>query len=166
MTNDTTIHFILTGGTIDFYYEPTKDAIVPLKHSSIPAFIRSVRLHGKNVFSEVCMKDSRSLNEKDREKIKQTIDKSQHKLFLITHGTFTMPATAKYLTANLKKNDKTIILTGSMVPLAFPQSDAQFNLGFSMAMLKNLRPGVYICMNGKVFTPEKVAKSLPKAMFI
>lgn len=166
MTTDTTIHFILTGGTVDFYYEPTKDAIVPLKHSSVPAFIKSVRLHGKNVFSEICMKDSRALNEKDRDKIKQTVEKSPHKLFLITHGTFTMPKTAKFLKANLKSKDKTIVLTGSMIPLAFPQSDAQFNLGFSMAMLKSLPPGIYVCMNGRVFKPEKVTKSLPKAMFI
>ena len=64
-----TIHFIITGGTIDSYYEATKDTAVPLLNSCIPPFIKSLRLYEKIMFTEVCMKDSRQLTEEDMKEI-------------------------------------------------------------------------------------------------
>ena len=34
-----TIHFMITGGTIDSFYNGTKDTVEPVKESSIPTFI-------------------------------------------------------------------------------------------------------------------------------
>jgi L-asparaginase len=70
-----------------------------------------------------------------------------------------MPDTARYLEANLKNNKKTIILTGSMIPLVgFTPSDAPFNLGYSIAKIENLKKGIYVCMNGTIFKPSEVLK--------
>jgi len=161
------IHFILTGGTIDSDYEGTIDTVVPLKHSIIPDFIKRMKLHEKTVFSEVCMKDSRSLNIADRRKIVETIDKSSSDMFIITHGTYTMPDTARYLEANLKRKDVTVVFTGSLVPLStFSMSDVGFNLGYSIAKIHHLRPGIYVCMNGRVFKPGEVAKLISEGRFV
>jgi L-asparaginase len=163
---DTTIHFVLTGGTIDSYYEPTKDTVVPSKHSSIPQFIKSLKLYEKFEFSEVCMKDSRDLTGSDIKKINETVEKSPHMIIIITHGTYTMPDTARYLAANLKNKNKVIIFTGSMIPLVgFSPSDAPFNLGFSIAKSQELSNGIYVCMNGKIFSPKEIVKTLSEGRF-
>jgi L-asparaginase len=78
-----------------------------------------------------------------------------------------MPDTAKYLKANLKRNDQTIIFfTGALIPLDVPFSDAAFNLGYSIANVHHLEPGIYVCMNGRVFFPEEIAKLLYEGRFI
>jgi hypothetical protein len=53
------IHFVLTGGTMDSYYEGTKDTIVPNSKSVIPSFVKSLKLYHQTEFTEICMKDSR-----------------------------------------------------------------------------------------------------------
>ena len=61
---------------------------------------------------------------------------------------------------------KTIILTGSMIPIeGFSPSDGPFNLGFAIANVEKLPAGVYVAMNGKIFTPEEIAKEISKGRF-
>ena len=162
------IHFIMTGGTIDSYYEGTKDTVVPNKHSSLPTYIRGLKLSIETEFTEVCMKDSRDLSLEDMKSVKETIEKSKDKYFIITSGTYCMPDTARFLEGNLKDiTQKVVIFTGSMIPLTgFTNSDASFNLGFSMAKIFNLKPGIYVCMNGSIFDPGEIAKLVSQGRFI
>lgn len=151
------IHFILTGGTIDSYYEGSIDTVVPKKHSVIPRYIESLKLYEGFKFSEICMKDSRDLTKKDLKKIYETVENSKYKRIIITHGTYTLPNTARFIEKNLKNRDKVIILTGAMIPLeGFSPSDASFNLAFSIAKSQDLPNGTYVCMNGKIFSSEEV----------
>ena len=161
------ILFILTGGTIDSYYEGKLDTVMPLKNSVVPSFLESLNLKDKLSFKKIFMKDSRSITKSDRNKVLQTLEKTNHKKIVITHGTYTMPDTARFLEANLERKDQTIILTGSMIPLTgFSPSDAPFNLGYSIANVKILKPGIYVCMNGQIFTPKEVIKQLSQGKFI
>lgn len=167
MADNDTIHFIFTGGTIDSYYDGTKDTAVPNKTSVIPRFIENLKLYNKNTFTQICMKDSRNLDEKDRVKILENVEKSESNKIVITHGTYTMPDTARYLKARLKRTGQTIILTGSMIPIdGFTFSDGPFNLGFSIAQLQVLKSGIYVCMNGRVFSPDEIIKQLSQGRFI
>lgn len=78
-----------------------------------------------------------------------------------------MPDTAKMVKAQLKRNDQTIVFTGSMVPLlGFAPSDAPFNLGYAIARVQELSHGIHVAMNGKLFSPEEVAKLLYEGRFI
>ena len=161
-----TIHFIITGGTIDSRFNPAKDSIEIGNKTSVPEYLEKLKLHNKFEFTELFMKDSREIRYKDREKLLKTIDESAHRMIIVTHGTYTMPDTAQYLKDHLSKKDKTIVVTGSMVPLrGFDFSDAAFNLGYAIANVQKLAPGVYICMNGKVFDPDKVDKNKVDARF-
>jgi len=161
------IEVIITGGTIDSYYEATKDTAVPLKESVVPGFIKSLKLDDVFFFSNVCMKDSRSINKNDLKNILQIVSKTKSKKILITHGTYTMPDTARYLEVNLKRKDQVVVLTGSMIPLTgFSPSDAPFNLGYSIASLKTLAPGIYVCMNGQIFNPSEVIKRIGEGKFV
>ena len=153
------IHFIITGGTIDSFYESTKDTVIPNEKSIIPRFVKSLKLYDPVEFTEVCMKDSRDIVEKDLKNILNVVEKSPHKKIIITHGTYTMPDTARFLKANLKRKDQTIIITGSMIPLlGFSPSDGPFSIGYSISKVQDLEPGIYVCMNGRVFSSEEVMK--------
>lgn len=161
------IHIIFTGGTIDSYYEVTKDTVVPNKETTVPAFLDSLKSYNTDLeYTTVCMKDSREITDEDRNQIIKTIEESQNDKILITHGTYTMPDTARFIKANLKRNDQVIVLTGSMVPLmGFSPSDAPYNLGYSIAKLQDLENGVYVCINSHVFSPDEVAKNLSEGKF-
>jgi len=162
-----TIQIIITGGTIDSYYEGIKDTVVPNEKSVLPRYFQSMKLYEDVSFSEICMKDSRDLSKENVNLIANTIDKSNNKKFIVTHGTYTMPDTARYLQANLERKDVTVILTGSMIPLVgFSPSDAGFNLGYAIAKLDELKLGIYVAMNGKIFTPDEVAKYLKDGRFV
>jgi len=85
---------------------------------------------------------------------------------LLTHGTDKMVETAGILAAeNIK--DKTIVLTGAMVPIAFgTSSDGFFNLGSALAFVQILEPGVYIAMNGRYFNWDEVVKNRETGYFM
>lgn len=160
------IHFVITGGTIDSRYDGSKDTAVPNKESVIPSFIESLKLYHDAEFTTVCMKDSRDLNPKDFENVLKTIEKSPYTKIIVTHGTYTMPGTARFLKANLERKDQTIVLTASVVPInGFSPSDGPFSLGYALAQLEHLKPGVYVAINGKVFSPEEIMKVISEARF-
>ncbi len=166
MASKQKIHVIITGGTIDSYYDGTKDTAVPNKESVLPQFLRSLKLYEDFEFTEVCMKDSRSLGKSDVAEICRVADASPHRRVIITHGTYTMPDTARYLEAKMKDRKKVVILTGSMIPLVgFSPSDAPFSLGFAIAKSQDLPDGIYVCMNGKVFSPNETVKDVSEGRF-
>lgn len=47
------VQFILTGGTIDSYYDSTKDTAIPNRHSVIPEYIKSLKINNKVIFTQV-----------------------------------------------------------------------------------------------------------------
>ncbi|MBI5223406.1 asparaginase [Candidatus Micrarchaeota archaeon] len=88
----------------------------------------------------ICQKDSRQITEEDRKKLVQACRNAPEKSIIITHGTFTMAETARYLGEKIK--NKTVVLTGSMIPFIDPNSDAMFNLGSDVE--KDLETGTFI----------------------
>lgn len=78
-----------------------------------------------------------------------------------------MPDTARYLKVHLKRADQVVILTASAIPIQrFSPSDGPFSLGYAIAKLDHLEPGVYVAINGRVFLPEEVMKVMNEARFI
>ena len=55
--------------------------------------------------------------------------------------------------------DKTVVLTGAMIPYAFGSSDGLFNLGSALSFAQVLPPGIYIAMNGQCFPWDHVRKN-------
>jgi len=160
------INIIITGGTIDSGWNGQKDTVTPLEHSVLPDYFARLKLYEDLIFTEVFMKDSRDITIDDCKKICETVEKSPCRKILITHGTYTMPDTARFLKSNLNRKDQVIILTGSMAPIkGFDFTDAPFNLGYALAQAQTQKPGIYLCMNGKTFTPDEVAKNLSEGRF-
>lgn len=161
------IHFILTGGTIDSFYYPPKVTTIPLENSVIPNYLQQVvNPHIKARFDTLCMLDSKDINDKERNSLVKAINESESSQIVICHGTDTMVETQNHLSEKLGNTDKTIVITGSMIPLKeFAQSDAGFNLGYAVAQVQTLKPGVYICMNAKSFPAGTVVKNFEQARF-
>lgn len=160
-----TIHIIMTGGTIDSVWDAKQDMVVVAEHSIVPDYFASKKMDNL-IFTEICMKDSRGLTSEDLTNLLNTIEKSKSSKIIITHGTYTMPDTAKYLQDNLKRKDQVIILTGAMTPLkGFADSDGAPNLDLTVAKLTSLTPGIYFCLNAQIFTPEEVAKNIAEGKF-
>ena len=74
-----------------------------------------------------------------------------------------MVDTAKLIAKNIK--DKTIILTGAMIPIKFGSSDGLFNLGSALSFIQVIEPGVYITMNGRYFQYDNVHKNKKLGIF-
>ena len=163
------LHFVITGGTIDSVFDRTRDVITVASQSIIPEFIKSIRIEPEPEFSVVCLKDSRELTMEDQENIVSTVLGSESTRIVITHGTYTMPDTARLLKARLNdsgRRDQVIVFTGSMVPIrGFTDSDAPFNLGFAVAMTELRDPGLYVAMNAQTFDPDEVVKFLYEGRF-
>ena len=64
-----------------------------------------------------------------------------------------------------KRPDKTVVLTGAMVPYAFGSSDGLFNLGSALSFAEVLPPGVYIAMNGEHLPWDQVRKNRESGVF-
>lgn len=151
------VHFIMMGGTIDSRWNRKLDTVEPNPESAIPTYFKDYALLDDTMFSEVCMKDSRDLNDEDRKNMLKTVEESPTKSVIITHGRYTIPDGMRYLQKHLKRKDQTIVFTASTTPLiAFDFSDAPFNLGYSFAKVQDLPPGIYICTEGRYFDLEKV----------
>ena len=111
------------------------------------------------------MIDSLEMTDDDRQIIAHNCKKSDADRILVTHGTDTIVSTAKYL-ASQAIEEKTIVLTGALIPYAFGMSsDGFFNLGSALAFVQVLPPGVYIVMNGRYFLWDNVRKNRETGYF-
>ena len=109
------------------------------------------------------MIDSLHMTNEDRDLIVHQCRNSDEEKIVITHGTDTMSVTARVLAE--KVPDKTIVLTGAMIPYKFGSSDGFFNLGSALAFVQVLPPGVYVCMNGRYFNWDNVRKNKQTGQF-
>lgn len=157
------ITILITGGTIDNLEYEKKENAPKNQHSLIPSLIKQARITEVIVTKIVCFKDSKFINDSDRELILQECKGSSSNKIIITHGTMTMPETAKYLG---KHNlTKTIVLFGAAIPSNEDNSDALFNLGLAFSAVKTLSHGVYVTMNGKIFNFDEVKKNMKTGNF-
>lgn len=97
------------------------------------------------------------MNDNDRAMILEKCKATKEERILITHGTDTMVETAQVLGKSI--SNKTIVLTGAMVPFSFGKTDALFNLGTALAAVQILSNGVFIAMGGKIFPWDNVRKN-------
>ncbi|MCR4783995.1 MAG: asparaginase [bacterium] len=150
------IRIFVTGGTFDKEYDELHGRLY-FRDSHMPEMLHLGRNLAKVSIRTLMMIDSLEMDDTDRELILSACVKSRHDRIIITHGTDTMEVTARYLGERIK--DKTIVMTGAMIPYAFGSSDGLFNLGSAMAFVQSLPHGVYIAMNGRCFSWDNVRKN-------
>jgi len=156
------IRILITGGTFDKEYNEL-NGFLYFKDTHLPEMLRTARTNLTINYRTLMMMDSLEMTDSDRELITHNCQEVKETQIIITHGTDTMPETAKYLADRIK--DKTIVLTGAMIPIVFGSSDGLFNLGAAVAYVQSLPHGVYIAMNGKLFNSGNVRKNREKGIF-
>ncbi len=157
------IHIITTGGTIEGLDYDEEDSEVKGNEISIEDFFRSANVSFQYSIESALNKDSRFITDDDRLLLVEKIKKTNTKKIIVTHGTFTMEDTAKYI-GNHNLN-KTIVLVGSFVLGTSKNTDAPFNLGYAIGSLQFLKPDVYVAMNGTIFHWKNVTKNLETNKF-
>ena len=156
------LKILITGGTFDKEYDEIKGSLY-FKETHMTEILELGRSRVDVNIEKLMLIDSLDMTSSQRELIVNRCLESEDDQIVITHGTDTMTITGKVLAE--KKMDKTIVLTGAMIPYKFGSSDGLFNLGGAIAYAQSLPAGVYIAMNGQFFEWDKVEKNREKGVF-
>jgi L-asparaginase len=156
------IRVFITGGTFDKEYNEL-DGKLFFQDTHLPEMLKLGRCNLDVELRTLMMIDSLEMGVDERELIVFQCNKSDEDKIVITHGTDTMTDTAKVLAEKVK--DKTVVLTGAMIPYKFGSSDGLFNLGSALAFVQTLPHGIYIAMNGKIFNWDNVRKNKQTGQF-
>ena len=157
-----TLRIIATGGTFDKHYDEFTGTLA-FDGSKLAAIIRRARITVPTVLEQLPLLDSLDMGDADRQRIKTACAQAPEAHIVIVHGTDTMHDTAETLAQAVL--DKTIVLTGAMIPYEVADSDAMFNFGMAFGVAQTLPHGVYITMNGQVFDWDKVRKNRKAGVF-
>jgi L-asparaginase len=150
------VRIFITGGTFDKEYNELTGQLY-FKDSHLPEMLDLGRCLVPVDIRTLMMIDSLEMTDIDRELIARHCMEADENQIIITHGTDTMADTARILGEKIK--NKTVVITGAMIPYKFGSSDGLFNLGSAMAFVQTLKPGVYVAMNGRCFHADNVRKN-------
>ena len=157
------ILIISTGGTFNKVYHPINGTLEIDKNSQALNSIASKWLCEFQIVN-IIGKDSLEMTIQDRIELLYSIQQSEYQHIIVVHGTDTMDVTAEYLAH--AKLDKTIVITGAIIPYNIDPIEATANLasayGYIHALKKN---GIFIAMNGILGSYEKVKKNRKEGKF-
>ena len=156
------IKIFVTGGTFDKDYDE-KNGKLYFKDTHMSEILNLGRSKVEVNIETLMMIDSLDMKDTDRRLIVDSCEITNEKNIIVTHGTDTMTDTAKKL--GEKNLQKTIVLTGAMIPYKFGTSDGLFNIASALAYVQTLSDGVYVAMNGRVFTYDNVIKNKETGVF-
>jgi len=157
------ILIISTGGTFNKVYNPKNGNLEIDKNAQALKTIASKWLCEFNVLN-IIGKDSLEMTNHDRLELLSTIHQANYQHIIIVHGTDTMDITAAYLAEAAL--EKTIVLTGAMVPYSINPTEATANLASAYGYIHTLeKNGVFIAMNGVMDNYEKVKKNRKEGKF-
>lgn len=157
-----TIRIFVTGGTFDKEYNELRGELF-FRQTHIQEILELGRTSLDVRIKTLMMIDSLEMTDNDRKYILDSCIHAKEDQIIVTHGTDTMEVTAQLLgEANL---NKTIILTGAMIPYKFGSSDGLFNMGCALAFVQVLPVGVYVAMQGHYFPWDNVTKNRAGGFF-
>ena len=164
MADQKKILIINTGGTFNKFYDPKSGELVVDQTSNVLEEIASKWLCDFEIMN-IIGKDSRDMNSQDRLELLATIIESEYTHIVVIHGTDTMELSAEYLSD--AEEEKSIVLTGAMVPYSIDPVEATANLASALGYLQNCETdGIYIAMNGFVGDYRKIRKDRKQAKFV
>lgn len=105
--------------------------------------------------------DSSVMTDSDRQDLAKIIweRREEYHSFVVTHGTDSMAYTAAYLACALHNFGRTVILTGSQLPLVFKDNDAVGNLNFALkTALSGEYYGICIAIGARILAAQSVTK--------
>ena len=156
------IKIFITGGTFDKDYDE-KNGKLFFKETHMNEILSLGRSRVDVDIETLMMIDSLDMTDKDRRLIVKSCANAKENEIIITHGTDTMTQTAAKIGEKILQ--KTIVITGAMIPYKFGTSDGLFNIASALAYVQTLTNGVYVAMNGRIFEHDKVIKNRETGIF-
>lgn len=156
------VRILVTGGTFDKEYDEITGELY-FKDTHMCEILELGRSRLGVKIKTLMLIDSLDMTDSDRSLILEHCKSADEDHIVVTHGTDTMTMTAKVLAE--AKLEKTIVLTGAMIPYKFGSSDGLFNVGGALAYAQALPKGVYVAMNGRYFNWDEVQKNKTTGVF-
>ena len=145
-----------TGGTFNKRYNPlTGELFVPCDNRAIETIVQrwviSIAIQG------ILFKDSLEMDDHDRLRLCETIQKTPHERRIVVHGTDTMDrSVAAVAQMGL---DKCVVFTGAMIPFSLDPIESTSNLSMAVGYAQYALKGVHIVMQGVMGSYERVTKN-------
>jgi len=158
------ILIVNTGGTFNKRYNPLKGELEVPKDSIALENILKYFYNLKYEIKNIIHKDSLDMLDYDREILVDIIKNSKQDKILIIHGTDTMDKTSEFLEKNI--TDKTVLITGAMVPFNIDSVEANANFSMALGYLLNTnKKGIFIAMHGLIDEYKNVFKNREIGVF-
>ena len=155
------IKILCTGGTFDkVYYDALSD--YHIGEPQVEWILQQAGVNFDYQIESILKKDSLDINDQERAAIADKVAAEPCQHIVIIHGTDTMVETGLALK---KIPNKSIVLVGAMQPARFRDSDALYNIGFATAAVSLVTAGIYITMNGQLFSVDEVQKNRAQGRF-
>jgi L-asparaginase len=156
------LRIIATGGTFDKRYDPVSGSL-DFDHTCLHALIAESRIQPAPEIDVAMLVDSLDMTPEQRLALVDGCRLAPQTRLVVIHGTDTLVDSAAAIAA--AGLEKTIVLTGAMVPARIIASDARFNLGFALAAASLLPSGVWVAMNGLILRWDQIRKNRDAGVF-
>ena len=158
------IAILSAGGTFEKVYDPIGGQLRLPNQSRLSQWAQQARLRCIHRIEEVLLKDSLDMVDADRHLLSQRVSQAKERRIVIVHGTDTMTDSAQVLAKHLRP-EQVVVLTGAMVPASLEGSDALINLGSAIAAAQLMPPGVWVSIQGQIFSALHVQKNRALGLF-
>ena len=156
------MRIINTGGTFNKIYDPIRgQLVVPRDNRAIEAILKRSVL--EIPVEGVVYKDSLEMDEEDRKRVLESIQRAKERSVIVVHGTDTMDRSAAFVASTIK--DKMVIFTGAMVPFSIDPIEATLNLSTAIAHARYFQEGVFIAMQGLFAPYDRIYKDRQRGIF-
>ena len=158
MTGKRKILLLTTGGTIASV--PGGEGLEPHRSDVMERELEQLRTYYDITVRDVICLDSSNIRPEEWQLIAQAIFQGREGFdgIVVSHGTDTMAYTASAITFMLPGIDKSVVFTGSQLPLTDMLSDGPDNLRTAFAMAASGKPGVFLAFDRKVMLGCRAVK--------
>ena len=158
ITEKRKILLLTTGGTIASV--PGGEGLEPHRSDVMERELEQLRTYYDITVRDVICLDSSNIRPEEWQLIAQAIFHGREGFdgIVVSHGTDTMAYTASAITFMLPGIDKSVVFTGSQLPLADMLSDGPDNLRTAFAMAASGKPGVFLAFDRKVMLGCRAVK--------
>ena len=158
MENKKHILLLTTGGTIASVHG--SNGLEPQSSGIMEQALEQLRQHYRITVRDVMCLDSSNIRPEDWQRIARCIYENRIEFdgVVVSHGTDTMAYTASAVTFMLPNIDKSVVFTGSQLPLTNILSDGMDNLRTAFAMAATGTPGVFVAFDRRVMLGCRAVK--------
>ena len=152
------ILLLTTGGTIAC--APGGEGLEPQRSSIMERELDQLRSYYDITVKDVICLDSSNITPEEWQLIARAIfeNRLDYDGIVVSHGTDTMAYTASAVTFLLPDMDRSVVFTGSQLPLTDMLSDGPANLRTAFAMAASGCPGVFLAFDRKVMLGCRAVK--------